>query len=55
MYETRSESIKTFITDGNVKLPGFRRRQTWDEKIPLTMMYDDPENIRNCLPLRVYG
>lgn len=32
MYEIRPESIKTFITDRNVKLPRFQRKQTWDEK-----------------------
>ncbi|MCI6275706.1 MAG: DUF262 domain-containing protein [Clostridium sp.] len=32
MYEIRPESIKTFITDRNVKLPRFQRKQTWDAK-----------------------
>ena len=32
MYEIRPESIKTFITDRNVKLPRFQRKQSWDEK-----------------------
>ncbi|SHO48698.1 DUF262 domain-containing protein [Anaerocolumna xylanovorans] len=32
MYEIRPESIKTFITDRNVKLPRFQRKQTWEEK-----------------------
>lgn len=32
MYEIRPESIKTFITDRNVKLPRFQRKQTWDGK-----------------------
>ena len=33
MYEIRPESVKTFITDRNVKLPRFQRKQTWkDEK-----------------------
>lgn len=32
MYEIRPESIKTFITDRNVRLPRFQRKQTWDEK-----------------------
>lgn len=32
MYEIKPESIKTFITDRNVKLPRFQRKQTWDEK-----------------------
>ena len=32
MYEIRPETIKTFITDRNVKLPRFQRKQTWDEK-----------------------
>lgn len=32
MYEIRPESIKTFITDRNVKLPRFQRKQTWDDK-----------------------
>lgn len=32
MYEIRPESIKTFITDRNVKLPRFQRKQTWDNK-----------------------
>lgn len=32
MYEIRPESIKTFITDRNVRLPRFQRKQTWDSK-----------------------
>lgn len=32
MYEIRPESVKTFITDRNVKLPRFQRKQTWDAK-----------------------
>ncbi len=32
MYEIRPESIKTFITDKNVRLPRFQRKQTWDSK-----------------------
>lgn len=32
MYEIRPESIKTFITDRNVRLQRFQRKQTWDEK-----------------------
>ncbi len=32
MYEIRPETIKTFITDRNVKLPRFQRKQTWDDK-----------------------
>ena len=32
MYEIRPETVKTFITDRNVKLPRFQRKQTWDEK-----------------------
>lgn len=32
MYEIRPESIKTFITDRNVRLPRFQRKQTWDPK-----------------------
>lgn len=32
MYEIRPESIKTFITDRNVRLPRLQRKQTWDEK-----------------------
>lgn len=32
MYEIRPESIKTFITDRNIRLPRFQRKQTWDEK-----------------------
>lgn len=32
MYEIRPESIKTFITDRNVKLPRFQRKLSWDEK-----------------------
>ena len=32
MYEIRPESIKTFITDRNIKLPRFQRKQTWDER-----------------------
>ncbi len=32
MYEIRPESIKTFITDRNIKLPRFQRKQTWDDK-----------------------
>jgi hypothetical protein len=31
-YQIRSESIKTFIEDQNIKLPRFQRKQTWDEK-----------------------
>lgn len=31
-YDIRSESIKTFINDRNIKLPRFQRKQTWDEK-----------------------
>jgi hypothetical protein len=30
MYEIRSESVKTFITDRSVKLPRFQRKQTWN-------------------------
>lgn len=32
MYEIRPETVKTFITDRNIKLPRFQRKQTWDEK-----------------------
>ena len=32
MYEIRPESVYTFITDRNVKLPRFQRKQTWDKK-----------------------
>lgn len=32
MYEIRPETIKTFITDRNVRLPRFQRKQTWDDK-----------------------
>ena len=32
MYEIRPESAKTFITDRNISLPRFQRKQTWDEK-----------------------
>lgn len=32
MYEIRPESIKTFITAGNIRLPRFQRKQTWDAK-----------------------
>ena len=32
MYEIRPESIKTFITDRNVRLPRFQRKQTWNSK-----------------------
>jgi hypothetical protein len=31
-YQIRSESIKTFVEDRNIKLPRFQRKQTWDEK-----------------------
>ena len=31
-YDIRSESIKTFINDRNIKLPRFQRKQTWDYK-----------------------
>ena len=31
MYEIRSESVKTFITDRSIKLPRFQRKQTWKE------------------------
>ena len=32
MYEIRPESVKSFITDKNIRLPRFQRKQTWDEK-----------------------
>lgn len=32
MYEIRPESIKTFITANDIKLPRFQRKQTWDAK-----------------------
>ncbi|MBQ5559229.1 MAG: DUF262 domain-containing protein, partial [Lachnospiraceae bacterium] len=32
MYEIRPESVKFFITDKNIRLPRFQRKQTWDEK-----------------------
>lgn len=32
MYDIRPESVKTFITDKNIKLPRFQRKQTWDDK-----------------------
>lgn len=32
MYEIRPESIKSFITDRNIQLPRFQRKQTWDER-----------------------
>lgn len=32
MYEIRPETVKTFITDRNIRLPRFQRKQTWDEK-----------------------
>ncbi len=32
MYEIRPETVKTFITDRNISLPRFQRKQTWDEK-----------------------
>ena len=32
MYEIRPESIKTFITSRDIKLPRFQRKQTWDDK-----------------------
>ena len=32
MYEIRPETVKTFITDRNIKLPRFQGKQTWDEK-----------------------
>ena len=32
MYEIRPESVKAFITDRNIRLPRFQRKQTWDNK-----------------------
>lgn len=32
MYEIRPESVKSFITDKNIRLPRFQRKQTWNEK-----------------------
>ena len=32
MYEIRPESVKSFITDKNIKLPRFQRSQKWDNK-----------------------
>ncbi|AUZ04057.2 hypothetical protein ADP71_02370 [Vitreoscilla sp. C1] len=32
MYEIRPESLITFVTDSNIKLPRFQRKQTWDDK-----------------------
>ena len=32
MYDIRPESVKTFITDKNIRLPRFQRKQTWDDK-----------------------
>lgn len=32
MYEIRPESVKQFITDRNIRLPRFQRKQTWDDK-----------------------
>lgn len=32
MYDIGRESLKSFITDRNIKLPRFQRKQTWDEK-----------------------
>lgn len=32
MYEIRPETVKSFITDRNVRLPRFQRKQTWDPK-----------------------
>ena len=32
MYEIRPETLKTFVTLRNIKLPRFQRKQTWDEK-----------------------
>ncbi|WP_270772651.1 DUF262 domain-containing protein [Intestinibacter bartlettii] len=32
MYEIRPESVKTFITDKNMRLPRFQRKQTWGEE-----------------------
>lgn len=32
MYEIRPESLKTFITANNIRLPRFQRKQTWDAK-----------------------
>lgn len=32
MFEIRPETVKTFITDKNIKLPRFQRKQTWNEK-----------------------
>ena len=32
MYEIRPETVKTFITDKNIRLPRFQRKQTWNEK-----------------------
>ena len=32
MYDIRPESVKTFISDKNIRLPRFQRKQTWDDK-----------------------
>ena len=32
MYEIRPESVKSFITDKNIRLPRFQRNQKWNEK-----------------------
>ena len=32
MYEIKPESVKAFITDRNICLPRFQRKQTWEEK-----------------------
>ena len=38
MYEIRPESLKTFITANNIRLPRFQRKQTWDAKKKLLVM-----------------
>lgn len=32
MYEIKPETLKTFITSDNIRLPRFQRKQTWDYK-----------------------
>ena len=32
MYEIRPDSVKQFISDRNIQLPRFQRKQTWDDK-----------------------
>jgi len=32
MYETKSQSLKSFVEDENIKLPRFQRKLTWNKK-----------------------